>query len=112
MEKCTKCGMSQDDFEGRGKKSKWGILCDLKVRDGRHSFKSVDGDKPEYLPKESVTSTQEDNRRVVATVDKHEAIDFTPIYYINVHKNIGAGSVLRFDAAEVVVRLETRGGKA
>ena len=47
---------------------------------------------------------------IVATVDKHEAIDKTPIYVLMVTKNIDAGDILEFDAGgNVVVQYRASG---
>lgn len=34
---------------------------------------------------------------------KTEAIDFTPIYYLKIARNLRAGTVLRFDTAETEI---------
>jgi len=42
---------------------------------------------------------KKDRKDIVATVEKGTAIDMTPIYTITLHRNIQAGTVLEFDAA-------------
>lgn len=43
------------------------------------------------------------NVQIVALVEKRESIDFTPIYYITLVKQMKKGEIIRFDSATTFI---------